>query len=597
MYREKIAVIMVGLLIVAVLVGIVARFFKLNSATTYLLGLAISLAGAAGQMGPALIALPGLCALAVKFGRNLEFPQRPLNVMGICAICLPVLMWFQTPIMHPQQAEAAKTLELNGKALTQADTNVLLVVADTLRADAINNPDVIIPNLRKLQAQGFSAFNLSSSANQTVPSHHSLMSGLTAEQIGMRSNLSSNPQREVLIEKFSLNTLANRMHEGGRFSFGLAANPLLSLSERTDQEGLGLSEGFQHWDGLRRPDDWYQFMGWTLRHTYLGWIIRVGVHPKSAKQYASKSIRQIARRLLYPIEAKLYRYHFGEGELVTGRALAGLAELEKANRSWFMFLNYMDVHAPYLPSKDGVDPYKEFALREDLRETIADGNPDQAISQQLEALYLHELEELDAQVGKLLTAIENSKRPTLVIFTSDHGEMFGEHDQVEHGSSLFNNELQVPLIMAGPGVPKNTSHSFSCEMADLAFTIAELANISTDGLPGASILDQQADRWALSYMLGGCSLRHGMLKGIYHLDDSQSPPSAELIGFFDLSKDPAEQNDLSDEDPELLQRFTNELARRLKNDTAHLMGGRELTWNERRLLERMGYLNATDEHE
>jgi arylsulfatase A-like enzyme len=338
---------------------------------------------------------------------------------------------------------------------------------------------------------------------------------------------------------------------------------------------------------LARHDDWNEYLAWVHDNTWLGWLIPEGT--------ARKSLNQVLRRLLYPTPARLHRFHFGEGAHTTDRAISMLAALKQEEQAWFMFVNYMDVHAPYLPTSEQVDPFDEFDMRTSLRATVAAGGVDAEQAEELERLYLRELEDLDMQLGRLLSQVEKSLRPTLLVFTSDHGEMFGEHGQVEHGGSLFNNELAIPLIMVGPGVPVGVEHNYSAGLPDLSRTIAELAGIATSGMEGFDLLAQTSDAWSLSLMLGGCSLRHGDYKAHFVLDDRSSPPSAELVALYDLAVDPGETANLSSEKPDMVREFQGQIEGRLKDDIFSLLGERELSWNELRLLERMGYISDSEE--
>ena len=45
---------------------------------------------------------------------------------------------------------------------------------------------------------------------------------------------------------------------------------------------------------------------------------------------------------------------------------------------------------------------------------------------------------------------------SLLLVTSDHGEMLGEHDEVTHGFFIYEAAVRIPLIIAGPGVPTTT---------------------------------------------------------------------------------------------------------------------------------------------
>lgn len=587
MFRERLFVVLLGNIIVAATVGVFAHFKAWRPGTAFLMGSAVAFAGFFGDFLAALVLLALGVVVAVRIGQRISLSHRSLGVLGCLTLSVPFIALLGDPINHYLEIEPGPRIDVadtSEPAGQGPSLNVLLVVADTLRASALLSSEADTPNLDRLRGAGLTATKLSSSCNQTIPSHLSLLTGLPPEKLGMRGNLSPFPEIELL-ERGGFVSLAQRLSAAGWYSAGIAANPLLSIE--SDESHLSPRHGFGSWDGLTRNDDWYEYLDWVHGHTWLGWLMPEGT--------ARKSLNQVLRRLLYPTPARLHRFHFGEGAHTTDRAISILADLKQAEQPWFLFVNYMDVHAPYLPVSEQVDPFVEFDLRTSLRATVAAGGVDAEQSAELERLYLRELEDLDLQLGRLLVQVEKSLRPTLLVFTSDHGEMFGEHGQVEHGGSLFNNELAIPLIMVGPGVPVGVEHNYSAGLSDLSRTIAELAGISTSGMEGLDLLAQTSDAWVLSLMPGGCSLRHGDYKAHFVLDDRSSPPRAELVALYDLAADPGEVANLSSEKSGVALEFQGQIESRLKDDIFALLGERELSWNERRMLERMGYIYDFEE--
>ena len=71
----------------------------------------------------------------------------------------------------------------------------------------------------------------------------------------------------------------------------------------------------------------------------------------------------------------------------------------------------------------------------------------------LQAAYYAMIELIDDQVGRVLDALRESGQAddTLVIFTSDHGEMLGDHGLIQKGCRFYEGLVRVPLILAWPG--------------------------------------------------------------------------------------------------------------------------------------------------
>ena len=82
----------------------------------------------------------------------------------------------------------------------------------------------------------------------------------------------------------------------------------------------------------------------------------------------------------------------------------------------------------------------------------------------------------DAMVAKLLTAFaaRPPQRAPIIIVTADHGEALGEHGQPFHSTDLYNSQIRVPFVIAGPGIPAVRIPE-TVSLTDLTPTIVELA--------------------------------------------------------------------------------------------------------------------------
>jgi arylsulfatase A-like enzyme/Tfp pilus assembly protein PilF len=136
---------------------------------------------------------------------------------------------------------------------------------------------------------------------------------------------------------------------------------------------------------------------------------------------------------------------------------AALRWLDGAAEPWFAWVHYFDPHAPYEPPA----PFAErFADRP----------------------YDGEIAFVDAQLGALLRRLEPRLDHTLVVATADHGESLGEHGEESHGVFLYDATLRVPLIVAGPGLPRGRLASPVARGIDVAPTLLGRAGLPM--LPG-----------------------------------------------------------------------------------------------------------------
>lgn len=147
--------------------------------------------------------------------------------------------------------------------------------------------------------------------------------------------------------------------------------------------------------------------------------------------------------------------------------------------------------------------------------------------QQSEALaaYYACVSYLDEQVGRLLDALDRTGLAgnTVVVLTSDHGWLLGEHDSWQK-MNLFEPTCRVPLIIRAPGFEDSagrTSHAL-VELVDLYPTFADLAGLddkAPDNLQGHSLTplleDPESDDWpreAAYTVMGGARAVHGSIR-------------------------------------------------------------------------------------
>ena len=157
------------------------------------------------------------------------------------------------------------------------------------------------------------------------------------------------------------------------------------------------------------------------------------------------------------------RHHWGykgSGKRVTDLALDWIDRLSPRAQPWFLFLNFMDPHAPYAPppSKErafapGIDPARVAEARMYNSGRVTLTSEDRTAVQNL---YDGEIAEMDEAFGQLLRGLEKrgyDSKNLLLIVTADHGENLGEHGLIGHLLGMSDALLHVPLLISGPGVP------------------------------------------------------------------------------------------------------------------------------------------------
>ncbi len=376
-------------------------------------------------------------------------------------------------------AMAREHWSLSHLPAAQARPNVLVLVADTLRADHVSAYGYARPTTPRLDALANESrlyANAYSASSWTLPAHASLMTGRRVYE--HRAGHQGHP---YLDRKFA--TLAEVMSGAGYAAGGFVSN-FFWCGRQT-----GLDRGFVHYDDL------YGNVGDALARTVLGRLLAYDVLP-----------------------------HFGWVDIPGRRSSADMnARLLDwidgvRDRPFFAFVNYMDVHAPYIPPAGFDGRFSGHRLlHRPTRIELGDINPetkvrDPALLRAWIDRYDESLSYLDDQVGRLLD--ELARRGvldhTIVVFTSDHGESWGEHDLMFHGHSLYQEQVRIPLLVRYPaGVPAGQRVDAPVALEQVPRMIVDLAKL--DGTPfGTAMPDAAAVAGAEHVAVSEVSKRTGM---------------------------------------------------------------------------------------
>jgi arylsulfatase A-like enzyme len=229
-------------------------------------------------------------------------------------------------------------------------------------------------------------------------------------------------------------------------------------------------------------------------------------------------------------------------DVLTDRALEWLGGLPR-ERACFLFVNYFDPHWPYDPPEG----YAELARGE------AEAGPWDA--------YDGELRFVDTQFARLLDGLRSLGRydDALVLVVSDHGDLFGEHDQTGHGDWLWEELIRVPFLVRYPrGLDAGRRRSEPVSVLDVPAIVAQTVPFSlpddfTSQPPGERTeVFAEVYRLEFSVRLKGPELDRDLftiLRWPWKLI-LDSDGDAEL---YDLTADPGEQRNLAQHEPEKTQ--------------------------------------------
>jgi arylsulfatase A-like enzyme/Flp pilus assembly protein TadD len=225
-------------------------------------------------------------------------------------------------------------------------------------------------------------------------------------------------------------------------------------------------------------------------------------------------------------------------DAVTDRAISWLASAE---RPFFLWIHYYDPHARYRPPP----PFTErFAERP----------------------YDGEVAYVDAEFGRLLKGLRDSGEldRTFVIATSDHGESLGEHGEPDHGYTLYDAVLRVPLLLRGPGLPSGKVVGELVRGVDIAPTLLALLDLEplsqSDGVsleplwrdagtpPGPAYAETLAPELEL-----GWSPLYAVRTPRFHYVRAPRPE------LYEVSSDPRQRRNLLEHDPQRAKQIADEL--------------------------------------
>lgn len=394
----------------------------------------LSPTGRIGPLGVVSLSL-GFTVLLARWFRSrlscvLSIWQRsfPYTAAVFCLTLLVVRcsVWGKEKIATAHLAEAAP-----------GTPNVLVIVVDTLRADHVSfygysRPTT--PNLARIAREGVVFDNAISTAPWTMPSHASMVTGRYPHEHGAVGE-------DGLDDR--LPTIAEAFRDRG-FRTGAFSGNNLYFCRRA-----GFARGFLHFE------DYFYSLGDVLYRTVWGRIVNHFI-PSGVPAFAEIPVRERA-------------------EQINERALRWIDS--DRTHPFFVFLNYFDIHEPYLPEQ----PYRSRFSKVPNPGGLIDMNHPHLTADQLQSevdAYDGAITYADEQIGRLFAELQKRglDRNTIVVTTSDHGEAFGEHDLIAHRNALYRALIHVPLIYWEPGkIPAGVRIDHPVTGASLPATLLELA--------------------------------------------------------------------------------------------------------------------------
>ena len=460
--------------------------------------------------------------------------------------------------------------------------NILWICSDQQRSDtigAMGNPFIDTPVLDKLCGEGTGFKNCYAQSPMCTPSRAAMLTGRYCSSYHVfRNGNDKFPESEILVTKL----LAN---DG--YTCGLVGKLHLSTLARGRE---------------KPPDDGFSFR--LSSHSPLPAKPEFNDYAKWLRDEKKVDLKEIYGQMEVPVGKGIpEEYH--QTTWCAEKAMAFIEDNQ--DKTWLLRVDPFDPHPPMDPPKEYMDKYmarethKPFfgpddIVHQELFEAIDQqspvardydaigGEPDddpeyKKMAQGLKASYPPKnvnlkkmvacyygmIDLIDKQVGRILQKLEDLglRENTMVIFTSDHGDLLGDHGLLYKGCRFFESLIHIPLIISWPGTyQKGVKAAGLVEQVDLAPTILEAAGMDVPyPMQGKSLHamlkgDAPADRHKPFVISEYNSISpppfikpkqsHGFMyfDGRYKVILYEDFPRGEI---YDLEEDPNEGNDLWDD--------------------------------------------------
>ncbi|WP_370630000.1 choline-sulfatase [Tessaracoccus sp. OS52] len=435
--------------------------------------------------------------------------------------------------------------------------NIVLVMADQLSALATSpygNADVLTPNMDALASRGTLFERTYCNAPLCAPSRASMMTGMLPGRIPVDDNFEELPA--------GIPTFAHHLRRRGYQTI---------LSGKMHFVGPDQLHGFEE----RLTTDIYpsDFLGAQDWET-------LGDPPRPP---AVRQGRPMARMVpeAGPVKWSTQLDYDEEVHFRACERLRQLARREDESRPWFLCVSYTQPHDPYAPAQEYWDRYEGRELAppaegpEGWKPTVWDQwvNSYQGVEmvdtspeavRRLRRAYYAMVSYIDDKLGELVWELERlgQLENTVVVLTSDHGDMLGEHGMF-FKRTFREWSTRVPLILAGPGIPSAQRVETHASLVDLFPTMVALADAKDDygedqnvpARPGRDLFDPNTtpEPVIIDYSANGViaptrTVVSGSMKYVY------VHGREELL--FDLEQDPDEWCDVST-DPDYSESLTS----------------------------------------
>ena len=449
------------------------------------------------------------------------------------ALCLANATNIQHEVSVQAGSRHAKVL-VEERRRNMSQPNVLFVITDQQRADHagfMGNRVVRTPNLDRIATSGTVFENAWVSNPVCMPNRSSIMTSRMPTAHGVIFNdRSLDWGSNTFVRQFRGENYRTGLIGKSHLQHGSSRNSMnpyrgSGAVKPTHPEGWDEIENFERFleEAPEDPDDYYGFdhielamdHGARVSGHHLRWALDKGARREDlTSDYRSDAPGSRRSSEWWQIYRPPYAAEFHSTSFVAERTVAFIDQAQAENSPWLAWCSFPDPHHPMTPPGDWFDRHvpSDMELPATLLDTGADclehlgrfrnihprdqrnwvspcGYGSNVLVQEAIAATYGMVEMIDHAIGSILDHLDatDQRENTIIVFTSDHGDMMGDHGLMLKGFMHYRGTLQVPLVISVPGQKPNRTTRLASSI-DLGPTLLDLCGVQGyDGIQGYSL--------------------------------------------------------------------------------------------------------------
>ena len=412
--------------------------------------------------------------------------------------------------------------------------NVLVIITDQQRADHagfMGNKTLNTPNLDRLASRSVVFQNAWVSNPVCMPNRCSILTGRMPSAHGVIFNdRSLEWNANTFVRQFKQANYSTTLIGKSHLQHGMSRNSMVPFRgngafESIFPAGWDEIENYENYldSDTLKTEDFYGFgeielaidHGARVSGHHLLWALGKGAKKDELLvDYDASAPGQKRSKHWWQVYQPPYSEEFHSTSFVTERTIDHIRSKSKKESPWLIWSSFPDPHHPMTPPGKWFDRHKaeDMSLPDSRSDTLSDapehlrvfqgihprdqrdwvspcGYGDDDLLREAIASTYGMIEMVDDGIGKILEYLKEIGEldNTIIVFTSDHGDMMGDHGLFLKGFMHYRGTLQVPLMINGPGIAPGQNRALASSI-DICPTLLELCGIPFyEGIQGKSL--------------------------------------------------------------------------------------------------------------